>query len=111
MNRTSIANAPHALQIPISSASPAIPATQFGQSGQTAQAPSILAQHGIKPLTDIHGLQSSGIFPTGKEPCIRTLRRWTKGRVIPSHRVGRFVYYDIDEVARHIHVKRLVPAR
>jgi hypothetical protein len=53
----------------------------------------------------------SGIFPTGKEPSIRTLRQWTKLRRIPHHKVGHFVYYDMAEVAVHIRTKLKVPAR
>ena len=62
-------------------------------------------------LTDIIGLRLSGIFPTGKEPSIRTLRDWTKFRRIPHHRLGHFVYYDPSEVSVHIHTKLKVPAR
>ena len=62
-------------------------------------------------LTDIVGLRLSGIFPTGKEPSIRTLRQWTKLRRIPHHKVGHFVYYDVAEVAVHIRTKLKVPAR
>ena len=62
-------------------------------------------------LTDIIGLRLSGLFPTGKEPSIRTLREWTKLRRIPYHRVGHFVYYDPTEVAVHIRTKLKVPAR
>jgi hypothetical protein len=62
-------------------------------------------------LTDIVGLRISGIFPTGKEPSIRTLREWTKLRRIPHHRVGHFVYFDPSEVAQHIRTKLKVPAR
>ena len=62
-------------------------------------------------LTDILGLRLCGIFPSGKEPSVRTLREWTKLRRIPHHRVGHFVYYDPTEVALHIRTKLKVPAR
>ena len=62
-------------------------------------------------LTDINGLRFCGIFPAGREPSIRTLREWTRRRVIPSHRVGHFVYYDPTEVAVHIRTRLRVPAR
>jgi hypothetical protein len=62
-------------------------------------------------LTDIVGLRESGVFPTGREPSIRTLRQWTKLRRIPFHKVGHFVYYDPSEVALHIRTKLKVPAR
>jgi hypothetical protein len=62
-------------------------------------------------LTDIVGLRSSGVFPLGREPSIRTLRDWTKLRRIPHHRVGHFVYYNPAEVATHIRTKLKVPAR
>jgi hypothetical protein len=62
-------------------------------------------------LTDINGLRLSGIFPQGREPSIRTLRSWTRGRRIPHHRLGHFVYYDIGEVSAHIRVKLMVPPR
>lgn len=62
-------------------------------------------------LTDIISLRLSGIFPTGKEPSIRTLRDWTKLRRIPHHRLGHFVYFDPAEVANHIRTKLKVPAR
>jgi hypothetical protein len=62
-------------------------------------------------LTDITGLRLSGIFPTGKEPSIRTLRDWTKLRRIPHHRLGHFVYYDPVEVSVYIRTKLKVPAR
>ena len=60
---------------------------------------------------DIVGLRTCGIFPTGKEPSIRTLRQWTKLRRIPHHKVGHFVYFDATEVAIHIRTKLKVPAR
>jgi hypothetical protein len=66
---------------------------------------------GQSQLKDIIGLRHSGIFPKGKEPSIRTLRSWTKLRIIPSHKVGHFVYYDCAEVAVHIRTKLKVPAR
>ena len=56
-------------------------------------------------LTDIVGLRGSDIFPTGREPSIRTLREWTKLRRIPHHRVGHFLYYDAAEVGIHIRTK------
>jgi hypothetical protein len=62
-------------------------------------------------LTNIIGLRLCGIFPAGKEPSIRTLRKWTKLRRIPHHRVGHFVYYDPAEIAGHIRTKLKVPAR
>jgi hypothetical protein len=62
-------------------------------------------------LTDINGLRRSGIFPANQEPSIRTLRSWTKLRLIPHHRLGHFVYYDLAEVADHIRSKLKVPAR
>lgn len=65
----------------------------------------------INQLTDVVGLRTSGIFPAGKEPTIRTLREWTKLRRIPSHKVGHFVYYDPAEVLAHIRTKLKVPAR
>lgn len=73
---------------------------------ETQPSPAIASQ-----LTDILGLRLCGIFPTGKEPSIRTLRTWTKLRRIPHHRVGHFVYYDPAEVAAHIRTKLKVPAR
>jgi hypothetical protein len=62
-------------------------------------------------LTDVVGLRNSGIFPSGKEPSIRTLREWTKLRRIPYHKVGHFVFYDIAEVQIHIRTRLRVPAR
>ena len=64
-----------------------------------------------KPLVDIHGLRKSGVFPVGKEPSITTLRIWTLCQLIPCHRMGHFVYYDVEEVEKHVRVKLLVPAR
>jgi len=55
-----------------------------------------------EPFVDIEQLRLSGIFPTGKEPSIRTLREWTKKKTIPHFRVGHFVYYDVREVEQHI---------
>lgn len=62
-------------------------------------------------LVDITALRTSGIFPIGREPSIRTLREWTRLRLIPHHRLGHFVYYDLDEVSVHIRTKLKVPAR
>jgi hypothetical protein len=73
---------------------------------ETQPNPTITSQ-----LTDINGLRLSGIFPTGKEPSVRTLRKWTKLRRIPHHRVGHFVYFDPAEVADHVRVRLKVPAR
>jgi hypothetical protein len=67
--------------------------------------------HMENQLTDVVGLRASGIFPKGKEPCIATLRIWTKLRRIPHHRVGHFVYYNPAEVAEHIRSRLKVPAR
>lgn len=64
-----------------------------------------------RQLTDIIGLRNCGIFPTGREPSIRTLREWTRLRRIPHHRVGHFVYYDPTEVDSHIRTNLLIPAR
>jgi len=69
------------------------------------------ASDGKKPLVNIHGLRSSGIFPAGSEPCVNTLRVWTSSRRIPCHRVGRFVYYDVEEVEKYIRTKLHIPAR
>ena len=62
-------------------------------------------------LTNVFGLRASGIFPANNEPSIRTLRKWTKLRRIPHHRVGHFVYYDPAEVSTHIRTKLKIPAR
>ena len=62
-------------------------------------------------LTDVIGLRTSGIFPAGKEPSIRTLRSWTKLRRIPYHKFGHFVLFDVQEVTLHIRTKLKVPAR
>lgn len=62
-------------------------------------------------LTDIVGLRQSGVFPDGKAPSIRTLRKWTKLRRIPFHRVGHFVYFDPSEVALHIRTRLKVAPR
>ena len=62
-------------------------------------------------MIDITALRTSGIFPAGREPSIRTLREWTRLRRIPHHRVGHFVYYDAAEVSGHIRTKLKVPAR
>lgn len=62
-------------------------------------------------LTDINGLRHSGIFPAGREPSIRTLREWTRHRRLPHHKVGHFVYFDVQEVTTHIRTKLKVPAR
>jgi hypothetical protein len=88
-----------------------IPATST--IGAAANTIGVTGTHiaGIQPFADINGLRTSGIFPRGKEPSIRTLREWTKRRRIPFHRLGHFVYYDIAEVAAHIRQKLLVPAR
>ncbi len=73
--------------------------------------PSPLAPSFTSQLVDITALRVSGIFPAGREPSIRTLREWTRLRVIPHHRVGHFVYYDPNEVAVHIRTKLKIPAR
>lgn len=62
-------------------------------------------------LTDINGLRACGLFPRGREPSIRTLRQWTKLRRIPFHKVGRFVYFDPNEIAVHIRTKMKISAR
>ncbi|HSI15934.1 MAG: helix-turn-helix domain-containing protein [Rariglobus sp.] len=72
----------------------------------TASAPCLASQ-----LTDVIGLRTSGIFPTGREPSIRTLREWTKLRRIPYHRIGRLIYFDPAEVSAHIRTKLKIPAR
>jgi len=69
------------------------------------------APAGKKPLVDIHGLRASGVFPENRVPCVNTLRIWTRDRRIPSHKMGHFVWYDVDEVEKHLRVKLLIPAR
>ncbi len=76
----------------------------------TVSAPCLSPQINAQ-LTDIVGLRTSGIFPAGREPSIRTLREWSKLRRIPHHRVGHFVYYDVAEVSLHIRTKLKIPAR
>lgn len=65
----------------------------------------------VDSLTDIVGLQTSGIFAVGHEPSIRTLRQWTKLRKIPYYRLGHFIYFDPHEVAAHIRTRLRVPPR
>jgi hypothetical protein len=64
-----------------------------------------------RSFTDIKGLQAAEFWPMGRAPSLRTLGTWTRTRKIPHHKVGAFVYYDIEEVERHIRTKMLVPAR
>lgn len=73
--------------------------------------PTDSAIHINSQLIDIVGLRTCGIFPTGKEPSIRTLRDWTKLRRIPYHKIGRLVYFDPAEVSNHIRTKLKIPAR
>lgn len=73
--------------------------------GTAVTAPALSAS-----FTDVFGLRHSGIFPSGREPSIATLRAWTKCRRIPAHKVGHFVYYDPAEVAAHIRSKLKLPA-
>lgn len=73
--------------------------------------PTDSATHINSQLIDIVGLRTCGIFPTGKEPSIRTLRDWTKLRRIPYHKIGRLVYFDAAEVSMHIRTKLKIPAR
>ncbi len=73
--------------------------------------PTDSATHINSQLIDIVGLRTCGIFPTGKEPSIRTLRDWTKLRRIPYHKIGRLVYFDAAEVSAHIRTKLKIPAR
>ena len=60
---------------------------------------------------DAEQLRNSGIFPQGKEPSIRTIREWTKRRLIPYTRIGGFVYFNLDEVRDHLNIKMKVKAR
>ena len=62
-------------------------------------------------LVTIEELQESGIFPKKRVPCIRTLRDWTMRGRIPSRKVGGFVFYNVDEVERHMLEKLRLPAR
>ena len=78
---------------------------------KTPPQPTAAAPLGITSFVNIHGLRASGIFPKGQEPCLRTLREWTKRRRIPYHRLGCRIYFDPEEVSRHIRVKLLVPPR
>ena len=62
-------------------------------------------------LLNIEAIRTSGVFPHGHEPSIRTLRSWVKRRYIPYKRIGGQVFFDPDEVEKHIHKNLLVPAR
>ena len=53
-------------------------------------------------FVDIKGLRESGIFPECRVPSIRTLRDWTKRRLIPYIKVGQFIYFDPEEVLDHL---------
>ncbi len=73
--------------------------------------PTITASPITSQLIDIVALRTCGIFPTARPPSIRTLREWTRLRLIPHHRVGHFVWFDPAEVSAHIRTKLKVPAR
>ena len=62
-------------------------------------------------LLNIEAIRTSGVFPHGHEPSVRTLRSWVKRRYIPYKRIGGQVFFDPDEVEKHIHKNLLVPAR
>jgi len=62
-------------------------------------------------LLNIEAIRTSGVFPNGHEPSIRTLRSWVKRRYIPYCRIGGQVFFNPDEVEKHIHKNLLVPAR
>ena len=65
----------------------------------------------IRGFVNAEGLINSGIFPKGSEPSLKTVRNWTRSRILPVHRVGHFCYYDPEEVAEHIRRKLKVEAR
>ena len=62
-------------------------------------------------LVTVIGLRQSGIFPEGSVPCLRTLRDWTRRRILPYIRVGGRIYYDLAVVAAHFRNKLSIPAR
>jgi hypothetical protein len=92
-------------------AAPAAPCIAQHHAPTPPAPPTSAAATASSALTDIHGLRTCGIFPAGHEPSIRTLRERTKLRRIPHHKVGHFVYYDLNEIIAHIRAKLKIPAR
>ena len=64
-----------------------------------------------KPFTDLNGLRAAGFWPNGKAPSVRTLRDWTRLRLLPYHKVGHFVFYDVDEVEEFIRTRLKIAPR
>jgi len=62
-------------------------------------------------LLNIEAIRTSGVFPHGHEPSVRTLRSWVKRRYIPHKRIGGQIFFDPDAVERHLHKNLDVPAR
>jgi|GEM_PF-576418 len=60
-------------------------------------------------LVDVHALHAA--WPSNNPPGISTLRRWTRERRLPYIKQGRFIYYDVETVAKHLRYARFVPAR
>jgi hypothetical protein len=50
------------------------------------------------------------LFDERSRPSLRSLRTWTKSRVVPCVRVGGLVFYDVEQV-RNALAKRTVGAR
>jgi hypothetical protein len=38
------------------------------------------------------------IWDADCRPCIRSIRSWTTSRILPSVRVGKLIFYDVDQV-------------
>jgi hypothetical protein len=64
-----------------------------------------------KAFTDMNGLRAAGFWPNGKAPSVRTLRDWTRLRLLPYHKVGHFVFYDVDEVEEFIRTRLKITPR
>lgn len=61
-------------------------------------------------LINLAALRQSGVFPTGGEPSLATLRAWTKQRRLPHYRIGRRIFYDAAEIRQHIQTQlRVAP--
>ena len=62
-------------------------------------------------LISITALRDSGVFPDDRKPTLRTLREWTRLKMIPHIKCRGFVYYDAAEIEKFIRKKMQINPR
>jgi hypothetical protein len=63
-----------------------------------------------KQLVDAEQLRIV-LWNEGSRPTLRTIRNWQLQGIIPSIKMGRLVFFDVDDVRAHLERRNKIKAR